>query len=108
MSPDYTLYNDELSYDRFHVNADRIYQVGLEGETSRSGYSGVQYLPSDGCRPGAEIPEIESATRVAPYFGRPAVKYEDKVLTEEKVFYADSNFFEFFSFVLKEGDIKKA
>ena len=46
--------------------------------------------------------------QLTPYYGGPAVKYEDKVLTEEKVFYADSNFFEFFSFRLLEGDIKTA
>jgi putative ABC transport system permease protein len=56
----------------------------------------------------SEVPAVEAATRIVPLFGRPAVKYEDKVLTEEKVFYADSNFFDFFSYVLKEGDVKTA
>ncbi len=28
--------NDELSYDRFHANADRIYQVGLKAKISSS------------------------------------------------------------------------
>jgi len=99
---------DELSYDRFHGNAGRIYQVGLKAKIA-----GQDIRVSNTCPPMAaalmtDIPEIEAATRVTPYFGRAAVKYEDKVLTEEKVFYADSNFFEFFSFVLKEGDIKAA
>ncbi len=104
-----TLYiTDELSYDRFHANADRIYQVGLKAKIA-----GQDIRVSNTCPPMAaalvtDIPEIEAATRVTPFFGRAAVKYEDKVLTEEKVFYADSNFFEFFSFVLKEGDIKAA
>ncbi|HTE29175.1 MAG TPA: ABC transporter permease, partial [Chryseolinea sp.] len=99
---------DELSFDRFHANADRIYQVGLHGKIA-----GQDIRTANTCPPLAEamvseIPEVEAATRVTPYFGRPAVKYQDKVLTEEKIFYADSNFFQFFSFKLIEGDIKTA
>ena len=99
---------DELSYDRFHSNGDRIYQVGLRAIIAGQDIRVANTCPPMAAALVAEIPEIESATRVAPYWGRPAVKYEDKVLTEEKVFYADSNFFEFFTFVLKEGEIKQA
>ena len=100
--------SDELSYDQFHTNADRIYQVGLHGKIAGQDIRTANTCPPMAAALVAEIPEVESATRITPYFGRPAVKYEDKILTEEKVFFADSNFFEFFSFVLKEGDIKTA
>jgi putative ABC transport system permease protein len=99
---------DELSYDQFHVNADRIYQVGLHGKVAGQDIRTANTCPPMAAALVSDIAEVEAATRVVPYFGRPAVKYEDKVLTEEKVFYADSNFFEFFSFILKEGDIKTA
>jgi putative ABC transport system permease protein len=99
---------DELSFDRFHANAERIYQVGLHGKIGDQDIRTANTCPPMAAALVSEIAEVESATRVTPYFGRPAVKYEDKVLTEEKVFYADSNFFEFFSFRLKEGDIKTA
>jgi len=99
---------DELSFDRFHANADRIYQVGLHGKIGDQDIRTANTCPPMSAALVSEIAEVESATRVVPYFGRPAVKYEDKVLTEEKVFYADSNFFEFFSFRLREGDIKTA
>jgi putative ABC transport system permease protein len=56
----------------------------------------------------ADIPEIEDATRIAQFFGKPAIKYEDKVFAEEEVIFADSNFFRFFSFNLLEGDPEKA
>lgn len=97
---------DELSYDHFHTNADRIYQVGLHGKLAGQDIRTANTCPPMAAAMVAEIPEVESATRVTPYFGRPAVKYEEKVLTEEKVFYADSNFFEFFSYILKEGGVK--
>ncbi len=99
---------DELSYDRFHAKADRIYQVGLHGKIAGQDIRTANTCPPIAAALVAEIPEVESATRIVPYFGRPAIKYEETVLTEEKVFYADSNFFDFFSFALKAGNIKTA
>jgi putative ABC transport system permease protein len=55
----------------------------------------------------ADIPEIEESTRLDSY-GLAAIKYGEKAFTEEKLFYADSNFFQFFSFKLLEGDAKTA
>ncbi len=99
---------DELSYDRFHAHADRIYQVGLHGKIG-----GQDIRVSNTCPPLAvamveAIPEVESATRISQYFGEVIVKLDDKSFIEDKVFFADSNFFDFFSFHLMEGDAKTA
>jgi putative ABC transport system permease protein len=99
---------DELSYDRFHAKADRIYQVGLHGKIG-----GQDIMTSTTCPPMAEafvkeIPGIEEATRIANFWGASVVKNEEKTFTEEKIFYADSNFFNFFSFRLIEGEPKTA
>lgn len=99
---------DELSFDKFHANADRIYQVGLHGKIG-----GQDIRVSNTCPPLADalvrdVPEVESTTRVVPYFGKPVIRYDEKILTEEKIFFVDSNFFEFFSFRLLEGDLKTA
>jgi putative ABC transport system permease protein len=99
---------DELSYDKFHANADRIYQVGLHGKIAGQDIKTANTCPPMAAALVSEIPEVEAATRVTPYFGKPAVKYNDKAFTEEKVIFADSNFFEFFSFKLIEGDVKTA
>ncbi len=106
-----TLYvTDELSYDRFHTNAKQIYQVGLHAKVG-----GQDITTSTTCPPMAEafvkeIPGVESATRIADVWGSGVVKYEPSNLmfTEEKLFYADSNFFDFFSFTLLQGDPKRA
>jgi len=95
----------ELSYDKFHPDADRIFQVGLNGRIG-----GQDIRVSSTCPPMAEalvndIPEVESATRIASMYGT-VVRNDDKIFSEEKVFYADSNFFEFFGYPLLEGDIK--
>ncbi|CAN5322300.1 ABC transporter permease [soil metagenome] len=96
---------NELSYDNFHKDGDRIYQVGLHGKIG-----GQDIMTSTTCPPMAaalvaDIAEVESATRIA-QMGSPVLKNGEKVFTEEKVFYVDSNFFQFFSYRLKEGDVK--
>jgi len=95
--------NDELSYDRFHARADRMFQVGLHGRIA-----GQDIFTSTTCPPMAEalvadIPEIEAATRLRDVSGL-AVKQEKTIFTQEEVFYADSNFFQFFTFSLLQGD----
>ena len=55
---------DELSYDQFHKNADRIYLVGLHGKI---GGQEVKVMSTDPPMAAAmvdEIPEVESATRL--------------------------------------------
>ncbi len=104
-----TLYiTDELSFDKFHEKADRIYQVGLHGKIGGQDIRTSNTCPPMAAALVADMPEVESATRLVPYFGQPAFKNGEKVFTEEKIFFADSNFFEFFSFRLKEGEAKTA
>ena len=99
---------DELSYDNFHTKADRMYQVGLHGKIAGQEVSTANTCPPMAAALVSDIPEIEEATRIAPYFGQAIVKYEEKSFIETKVFFVDSNFFEFFSYRLKEGDLKTA
>ena len=97
---------DELSYDQFHKNADRIYQVGLHAKIGPQDITVSNTPPPMGPALLDELPEVESYTRIGPYYGEPAVKYGDKVFAESKVFYVDSNFFQFFDYKLLEGDAK--
>lgn len=97
---------DELSYDRFHKGYENIYRVALHGRIS-----GQEILATTSSLPvgptmKTDIPGIEEVTRLFPVGSGMAFRYEDKSFTEEKVFYADSNFFEFFSFKLIQGDAK--
>jgi putative ABC transport system permease protein len=99
---------DELSFDRFHADADRIYQVGLHAKIGDQEVSTANTCPPMAEALEKEVPGIVAATRIANYWGTPSLKYEDKAFTEEKVFHADSNFFEFFSYKLLEGDAATA
>ncbi|HEX6226645.1 MAG TPA: ABC transporter permease [Chryseolinea sp.] len=97
---------DELSYDKFNRNADRIYQVGLHAKIGGHEVSVANTCPPMGPALVAEIPEVEAATRVFPYYGEPAIKYGQKAFAESKVFFVDSNFFQFFDYRLLEGDAR--
>lgn len=95
--------NDELSYDRFHANADRIYQVNLHGRISGQDIVTANTSPPIAQTLVAEIPEVEAGTRLRNVSGM-SVKYQDNAFTEGNVFMADSNFFQFFSYRLLSGD----
>ena len=97
---------DELSYDKFHRNSERIYQVGLHAKIGPQDITVSNTPPPMGPALLEELPEVESYTRIGPYYGEPAIKYGDKVFAESKVFFVDSNFFEFFDYKLLEGDRK--
>ncbi len=96
----------ELSYDKFHADAERIYQVGLNGKIGGQDIRVANTCPPMAAALVADIPEVESSMRIASMFGPPVVRNGEKIFSEEKVFFVDSNFFEFFSYRLKEGDIK--
>ena len=99
---------DELSFDRFHANADRIYQVGLQAKIGDQDITTGNTCPPMAETLVEEVPGVEAATRISNFWGTPSLKYGDKAFTEEKVFHADSNFFEFFGYKLLEGDIETA
>ena len=93
---------DELTYDKFHPDADRIHRLGvhgvLEGKDFTSAQTGV--LVAKGI--SEDIPEIESSLRMASWATFP-VRYEEKSFTEPRLLLVDPNFFRFFNFRLIEG-----
>ena len=95
---------DELSFDRFHAQADRIYQVGLHAKIGDQDISVANTCPPMAETLVREVPGVKEATRISNFWGAPTLKFEDVTFTEEKIFHADSNFFRFFSFELLEGD----
>jgi putative ABC transport system permease protein len=95
----------ELSYDKFHEDADRIYQAGLHGRMGGQDVHTSNTCPPMAAALLADIPAVESTTRLNDD-GAAVIRQGDNVFRESKVFYADSNFFDFFSFRLKEGDAR--
>ena len=100
--------SNELSYDNFHENGDNIYRATREGKLGDNEFN-FPFTPA----PLAsvlkeEVPEVEQAVRIRK-FGSFSVKRPDKVQSfkEKTLMFADSGFFELFSFPLVEGNPKK-
>ncbi|MCH8874119.1 ABC transporter permease, partial [candidate division KSB1 bacterium] len=96
---------DELSYDRYHTKADRIYRVILHGRLA-----GNEIHAANTCVPmaatlTAEYPEVEFATRLD-NLGTVLVSHKEKSFNEERVFFADSSFFDIFTLELLSGNPK--
>lgn len=98
---------DEINYDRFHTNIDRLYRVGLNGKLAGQEVHVVSTPPPLASALVNEVPGVEHAVRLWQW-GDVVIRYEDKVFTEDLIFHTDSNFFKVFSFELLEGDPETA
>ena len=97
---------DELSYDRYHENADRIYRLILDAEVGSHLRAPVT-MPPAGPAMVEEFPEVVKAVRIGRP-GRVPVKVEERQFQEDKVGYADHSIFEIFTFPFISGDPQTA
>ena len=98
---------DELSYDKYHEKADRIYRV-----SETIDHNGVIRAAATSFPVGPTLlndyPEIEQFTRIMFMGNQMTVKTEDKIFKEERFVRADSTLFDVFSIPLIAGNPKKA
>jgi putative ABC transport system permease protein len=96
---------NELRFDRFHSDAHKTYRICREGfinnETIRIGT--VNNPLALAVR--EQLPQVEDLVRIGP-LGKERFQVEDVVNYEEAMILADSNFFQFFSFPLKQGAVE--
>lgn len=100
---------NELSYDKFNVNADRTYRV-TRIFYSRNGEENLHLsavAPPFGPLLKNAFPDIEKVTRILPN-GTTIFKYKDKLFNEKNGAFADENFFDVFSVNVTQGDKKTA
>jgi putative ABC transport system permease protein len=96
---------NERSYDKFNKNAEDIYRV------TRIFYSGpnVESLHLSSVAPPFgpllqnAFPDIKKITRMLPN-GVTPFRYKNKLFNENNAFFADENFFDFFSITVLKGD----
>ncbi len=95
----------EWSVDRFHANADRLYRLN-KVVTPRTGGTERHVITSGPMAPALvdAYPEVEQAVRLLPWFDTVVMTHGATVLLPEDVVFADSNFFDVFSFRLQRGD----
>jgi putative ABC transport system permease protein len=98
---------EELSYDRFHKNADNIYRVAtnltLGGNPQASATGSAPMGPAI----VQNFPEAIEATRITD-MDRTSVKYKDILFYEDNIYYADNSFFKVFSFKMIAGNQQTA
>jgi putative ABC transport system permease protein len=98
----------ELSYDNFEVNGKRIARVIMEyrfdggGETQRGNFTSTKVAPTF----KRNFPEVASAARMTERDR--IVSYQEKLFMERHFMFADSSFFDLFSFKLLKGDVHTA
>jgi putative ABC transport system permease protein len=92
----------EISYDRFHDNARRIYRVVVKGKIAENILNHAVTAAPLARTMIREIPEVEDATRIA-LFGAWLVRYGNVRYNEDNIIFTDPNFFQFFSFPLIRG-----
>src|SRR5919199_3894409 len=98
---------DELSYDRFHANADRIYRVVLRGALNGEQIREANVMPPVAPTLRATFSEVQEATRLRQGEST-KFSYEDNEFREERFMFADSTFFQVFTFPLIKGDVRTA
>lgn len=99
----------ELSYDRFHLEAENIYRITWEDENpqTRTPYPMTQALVQD-------FPQVEQAVSLTPLWGTGLTKRtfsfrnleKDIRFDEINVLAVDTTFFKVFNFPLVKGDPK--
>jgi putative ABC transport system permease protein len=100
----------EVSYDKYHPNADRVYRVTrtfMNPETGAPNLYLSTVAPPFGPLLKNDFKEIEDMT-VTLSNTNTAIRYEDKMFNEQGVYFADDHFFDFFKTEIKEGNPKKA
>lgn len=102
----YVYVREESSYDKYHADADRIFRVNttlvMEGK--------ADYTAKAGMNTGEALqefyPEIEGFTQLL-NISKQTIKINAELYSSEKVVYADSTFFSFFTYPLIEGNAKE-
>lgn len=103
----YLFITDELSYDKFHKDADRIYRVsaaymrqGVWEPYASNAWRTAELINSN-------YSEVEQLVRIMPDNAE-LFEYEDKRILETRIGWVDDNFFDMFNFPLLKGNPKQA
>ncbi len=97
---------DDLSYDQFNVNKDRIYRVVFSTSDDRQP-TNANGSYGTGPSMANDFAEVEKFTRVnKPDVDKVFVSFGDEKFNESGFVFADSTFFEVFSFPLRNGDAR--
>lgn len=98
---------DELTYDRYNTNADRIVRVNSD---LKYGGADVHYAitaPAVGVAAKREFPEVENDVRIKPV-GALRFKKGTEEIQEDRAVYCDTSIFRVFTLPMIKGDSRTA
>jgi putative ABC transport system permease protein len=98
---------DEVSYDRYNKNADRIYRLDAEIKFGGNHFILAVAPAAAGPAMRRDFPEVEKEVRFRG-FGGLMIKKGSQNIREDAVIYADSTLFDVFSLPLLAGDAHTA
>ncbi len=98
---------DELSFDRFHKNADNIYHIasGFNSDGKETFWSNTPAPLAT--RAKQSVPEVAEACRIGGNWNLSQVEYNGKKFMESKNGLVDPSFFTMFNFPLIKGSALK-
>lgn len=99
---------DELSYDRYHEKADRIYRI--HSDIRFGGTDLIMAVSADpmGAALKKDYPQVEQFTRLYASEGSKLFKKDNQFINESRVTYADSTLFSVFTFPALAGNTQTA
>lgn len=100
---------DELSYDRFHTDSERIHRIAIDFVSANGRIPDATTPPALAPALKRDFPEVETSVRLFPNWGRKFLfEVDGKKFYEEEYIRTDSTFFDVFDFKPLHGDVKTA
>ena len=103
----YLYISRELSYDKFNKDYEQIYRIGVKGKLRGAELNQAISAPPMANILKTQFPDITETVRIGRY-GAWLVTYNNVKYNEDNLLFADSTFFNIFSFKLLRGDSKTA
>lgn len=100
--------SDELSFDKFHEKGDRIYRINSNIRLGGSELNLAVTSDPMGAALKSDYPQIEEFTRIYASSGPRLIKKGNEYINEPGVAFADSTFFNVFTFKPVHGDLQTA
>jgi putative ABC transport system permease protein len=99
----YVFVRQELSYDKYHANHNRIYRVNTRVEAFDASFKSAMtpYLMGETMK--REIPEVEESARVL-IGSHKKVSHDDRQFSARNFYYTDQSFFRIFTVPIIKGD----
>ncbi len=100
--------HSELSYDRFHEKSDNIFRLSMHLDIL--GEMRKEAVTSHAVGPDLlqHFPEVIKMTRIAGWNAPVSIWQDDRYITTNRSMYAESSFFDVFSFKLLQGNPQTA